>query len=220
MTTRYEFSLSCVTPLLMHADNVAASDALREWRTNPAHKSLSVAGDDRSPAWTWKAWLYSDGKHLVIPNDVLMAALRGAGASIKIEGARGKTFKSLSQTAITPEGEYLTLLVGGEQVRIEDINAIDGTFQEHCEAVKRLGFSLFLKRIPVGRGKHIRVRPRFDDWEVRGVIGVSDGAITGTIVSMLFSIAGRERGLLDWRPSSPTTPGIYGQFTARIKQLK
>ena len=55
-----EFNLKGLTPLLMHADDVEASDLLKDWRKSPGNKNQSVAGDDRSPAWTWQTYWYLD----------------------------------------------------------------------------------------------------------------------------------------------------------------
>ena len=53
MATRYSVTLVGETPLLMHQDNLAWEDAMMQWRKDPANKKVSVAGDDRSPAFRW-----------------------------------------------------------------------------------------------------------------------------------------------------------------------
>lgn len=54
------FELTGTTPLLMHADDVDAADALIEWRQKPDNKNISKPGDDRSPPWAWQTYLYRD----------------------------------------------------------------------------------------------------------------------------------------------------------------
>ena len=88
------FELTGEMPLLMHSDDVEAADELKEWRKDPANKDLSVAGDDRSPAWTWQTYLYSDGEHVTIPGANLMVNLRTAATQIILK--KQKTFKELS----------------------------------------------------------------------------------------------------------------------------
>jgi hypothetical protein len=34
----------------------------------------------------------------------------------------------------------------------------------------------------------------------------------------MFAIAGQYAGILDWRPSSPKSPGPYGKYSARLKR--
>jgi hypothetical protein len=150
----YEFVLKCLSPILIHGDDVMASDELTAWRKDPKNKSVSVPGDDRSPAWTW------------------ILAFR------------------------------------------------DAKFSDHIKECRNLGFDLLVKRASVGSSKHVRVRPRFDEWQVRGSITVSEPAITQDVLEQLFELAGRYAGLCDWRPSSPKKPGPYGMFTAEVKPVK
>ena len=50
-------------PLIMHADNIEWADEMEAWRTNPANKAKSKAGDDRTPPWRWIGSLnYNDPK--------------------------------------------------------------------------------------------------------------------------------------------------------------
>ncbi len=97
----YEFQLDGLTPLLVHADDVEASDRLQEWRKAPENKSLSTPGDDRSPPWTWQTYLYTDGTHLTVPSDNVMVALREAGCEITLK--RQTTFKALTQSGLVME---------------------------------------------------------------------------------------------------------------------
>lgn len=211
----YKFSITGSTPLLMHADDVESCDMLMRWRKAPENKNLSVAGDDRSPAWTWQTYCYTDGLYLTVPSDNLMVALRQAGAEIKIKG--NKTFKSETQSGLLIAMENLHLRVCGERIPLSAIDAITGdtNFSEHAEAVKDLGFRLFVKRAKVGSSKHVRVRPRFDVWQLEGEIEVMAKEITEPVLRELFTIAGR-KGLCDWRPTAPKSPGPFGMFTATV----
>jgi hypothetical protein len=213
----FNFRLTGLTPLLMCADDIALSDHLTAWRKDPANSGQSRPGDDRSPAWTWKTRVYSDGVRLVIPSDNLMSCLRKTGAEFKMRGQT--TYKSATQSDLFVR-ESPALLIDGEEVSAEAINVIRGSFAEHVTAVKRLGFDLYTKRAKVGVSKHIRVRPRFDNWVAEGeikIIGTSPD-INADILSKIFSRAGRN-GIGDWRPSSPKSPGPFGQFSADIEQI-
>jgi hypothetical protein len=199
----------------MHSDDVIEGDRLKEWRTSPRNKSVGVPGDDRSPAWTWQTYLHHDGKHVAAPQEWIMAALRYAGAKLTLKGKT--TFKSVSQSGLCITGDFLPLLVGGKQIPVKSIHAFaDNAFSEHVNKCRSLGFDLSIKRAKIGSSKHVRVRPRFDDWRIDGKVVVDEPAITKDVLIQMFDIAGRLSGLGDWRPSSPDKPGPYGTFKAVV----
>jgi hypothetical protein len=214
----YEFTLTGTTPLLMHADDVEAADRLKSWRTDPKNKSVSVPGDDRSPPWTWQTYLYTDGTYLTMPQECLMAALRSAGSKI---AAKGKsTFKALSQSGLLIGADHCELTNNGKRVRLADVAKLwDEPYNEQLAVVRRMGFDLMSKRARVGKAKHVRVRAKFDAWQVRGTVMVSEPAITVDVLKQLFELAGRFSGLGDWRPSAPEKPGPFGMFSAAVKPL-
>lgn len=211
----YEFTLKGVMPLLMHADDVMAADELDAWRKNPANKSVSVPGDDRSPPFTWQTYLYHDGDNLAMPASCIMAALRGAGAKIS---AKKGSFKAMSQSGLLITTDYCEFTNNGKPIRIADIVRYkDGTFKRHLDETHKLGFDLLVKRAKIGPKKHVRVRPMFKAWEVKGIIGVSEPAITEDVLTQLFEIGGRLIGLCDWRPGSPSSPGNFGMFVSSVR---
>ncbi len=214
---RYAFELKGISSLLVHADNVLASDDLMEWRKDPSHKSISVAGDDRSPAWSWMSYLYSDGEHLCMLSDAIMVALRFAGAKMTMK--KQETYKAATQSGILIDDEFLPILVGGKPIACSDISKLKAlTFAQQAHDVRILGFCLDVRRGVVGSSKHVRVRPRFDSWCLRGALDVSEPAITPSVLGQLFDIAGRRSGVGDWRPSSRAS-GSHGRFTAVLTQL-
>ena len=185
---KFQFTLTGFMPLLMHADDIDGADKLEEWRKSPANKNMSKPGDDRSPAWTYQTYVYGDGKHVVMPAENIMAALRGAGAQLILK--RQKTFKEISQSGLLIDGEACQFFNAGKQIKLADIEKFhDEPFIKHVENCERLGFKLFKKRSRVGTAKHIRVRPRFDDWQVMGVIHVLKNEITEDILKQLFELA-------------------------------
>lgn len=213
------FELTGTTPLLMHFDNIEGSDVVKEWQQDPANKNVSVAGDDRSPPWTWHYKLYHDGEKLVIPGDNMLRCLCVAGTRVKIPGAKGKTFKESTQTGITFLTEYLDFTTNGKTIPIADIAAIrEKPFTEQCKAIESMGFRLFLKRAKIGTSKHVRVRPRFDSWKVRGTATITANELGVKELQTIFQIAGSV-GLGDWRPTAPKSPGPYGQFTSIVKEM-
>lgn len=212
---RYKFELTGQMPLLMHADDVQAADELMEWRKAPENKNVSKSGDDRSPAWTWMTYLYADGERVAMPADNIMVSLRQAGANLILKGQ--KTFKALSQSGLIISSVHCDFMADDKPVELTEIQKIrELPFAKQAEAVRDLGFSLFVKRAKIGQSKHVRVRPKFDHWTVSGTIDVVADEITPEILTQMFEIAGDRYGLCDWRPGCKT-PGPFGRFSAKIK---
>lgn len=208
------FTLLGLMPLLMHEDSIEKADSLIEWRKDPANKNKSKAGDDRSPAWTWQTYVYSDGEKVVMPYENVMVCLRQAASQIKLRG--NKTYKELSQSGLVPAKEYCDFFVRDRQVEVGKLNAIkDLEFTEQANAVRDLGFRLWAKRAKIGNSKHIRVRPRFDNWTVKGSLLVVSDDLSDVIIKQIFDLAGRV-GLCDWRPGCKT-PGPFGMFEALVE---
>jgi hypothetical protein len=217
---RVNFELKGEMPLLMHWDNIDGSDLMKEWRQDPGNKNLSVAGDDRSPGWTWHTYCYTDGVNVTMPMDNIMAALLYGGSQIILK--KQKTFKELSQSGIIPTAEHFEFRYGPDD-KLLPIAALDkmkdDVFKVQAEKCKKLGFRLFVKRARVGQSKHVRVRPRFDQWSVRGQVEVTVQEITLDILTQIFDYAGRG-GLCDWRPSTKGRPGPYGMFQSKLSKAK
>ncbi len=208
------FELAGTTPFLMHADDVEAADTLKAWRSDPANKNISVPGDDRSPPWTWMTYLYSDGKNLSVPSANLMTCLRTAGTKKIMK--RQTTFKEITQSGMFVESEHLEFYNGGKTIKLADATAIRNAtaFSDHILHARKFGFELYSKRAVIGKAKHVRTRPRFDRWSIRGSISVFAQEITKEVLSDIFRIAGNV-GLGDWRPGC-RTPGPFGMFTAKL----
>ena len=217
-TVRVEFVGE--TPILMHADNIEWADQMAEWQKDPKNKGKSKAGDDRTPAWRWIGCLnYDDPQKgvVTIPYEYTMSCLMGGAAEVPM-GKGQKTFKSLSQSGIMCSDLHWPLLInGGTPVQMKPIHELlkVSDFKKHKEAVKEMGFELYTKRAKVGQSKHIRVRPRFDNWRVQGDLIIIDDLITNAVLENILDAAGRLKGLCDWRPGGKT-PGPWGRFKARI----
>lgn len=211
----YTVKITGITPLLMHADDVEWADTMQAWKDDPANRKNSKAGDDRSPAFRWLGYTYHDGHHIVIPSDNLMTSLREGGAMVPVPGGRnGKTFKAQSQSGIMMAEPFFPL---EPHIPMAPLRALmtEPDFSAHKAAAEALGFSLFVKRAKVGTNKHVRVRPRFDSWGLTLRVNVSDAQITRSVLSDMFSYAGRYKGIGDWRPGSKT-PGTFGMFRAEV----
>lgn len=214
---RYAVTITGANDLLLHHDNLSFAERLKRWRNDPGNRELSVAGDDRSPAWTWIGCLYVEGGKLVIPSDNLMTVLR-EGAKRVPTGKRG-SFKSQSQSGILIDQSAWPLCVDGKPLPWEPIRAVSDCtdYDKHKDVAEKLGFELFEKRAKIGNAKHVRVRPRFARWSCSGTVTILDESITETILKDIVTQAGRFAGIGDWRPSSPKSPGPFGTFTATVE---
>lgn len=221
----YEITLTGTTPLICHADNLAFSEKIRAWQKDPANKELSQAGDDRSPAWTWIGYAYHDDKYLTMSADNLATCIREGGAKVPTGNKKGdKSYKKLSQSGIVMDMPEYELTIGGKHIPLEPIRALIGNndFFHHMEVAEELGFELFVKRAKVQMSKHVRVRPLFRNWQVRGTITILDEEMFGLpreIVQKIFDQAGMFCGLGDWRPGSPKSPGFYGKFVTTLQEI-
>lgn len=203
----------------MHQDNFEFDDYRKAW--TKAHKKDSIPGDDRSPAWSWLGCVYHDDVNLCIPVENIMAMLRDAGKSTMTGKGQG-SFKAQTQSGIRYQQAFWTFKCNGVQIpwapleALREDNAL--TFKEHCVMADAAGFSLFAKRARVKTNKHVRVRPKFNNWTCTGTIEVTDDTLTQEVLEQIFTTAGQLKGLGDWRPGG-ATPGIYGCFEAKIEQL-
>lgn len=215
------FELTGRTALLIHADDVEKQDYVTEWQNDPKNKNLSQKGDDRSPAWKWMSYTYSNGECLTISQDNIMACLRDAGSMVTVKGQGKKSYKSLTQTGILLAEEHYPLLVNGKPIPMSKLEPLEDEldFTKHKQLVESLGFSLYIKRARVGASKHVRVRPRLNDWSVKGELETVGEDISLDTLTQLFDLAGRYKGLCDWRPSSGK-PGPFGAFTSELKVVK
>jgi hypothetical protein len=161
---------------------------------------------------------YDDPKSgvVTIPSEYIMRSIMGGAAQVPTGKGKG-TYKSLSQSGMICAEMHWALLIDGKPVKMADIQKCMGlkTFAEQGERARELGFSLFSKRAKIGQSKHIRVRPRFDNWSAVGSIEIVDDQISKATLQAILDIAGRLKGLGDWRPGAPT-PGPFGMFRAKV----
>lgn len=220
----YEVTLTGKSPLLMHWDNIEWAGVMKRWREDPDNKSKSVAGDDRSPAFTWIGSVYraTDAGPVAMLADNIQRCLMEGGAQVQLPGGKnGKTFKQQSQSGMMPGEEAWPIRIDGNELSFPTIWGLrkEEDFEKHQELAVSLGFSLYVKRARIGARKHVRVRPRFDRWSCGGTIQVWDAKITARALNDILRMAGDYKGLGDWRPSSPKSPGPFGRFSAEVHEI-
>ena len=140
---------------------------------------------------------------------------------VPVPGKRSLTYKRQSQSGILVNEILWPVVVPKGMVLWSKIAALieEPDFSVHQSTCTELGFELFVKSVRVGNAKHIRVRPRFDNWKASGTIAVMDEGITTQVLQDILDNAGRDCGLGEWRPSSPKAPGPWGTFTAKIEAV-
>jgi hypothetical protein len=156
-----------------------------------------------------------------MPAENIMKSLMTGGQLVPVPGGKGgKTFKAQTMSGILPLATGFPILVRGKPVPFAPLAAMIGNaeFREHREMAEKAGFSLYQKRAAVGSSKHIRVRPRFEAWQIVARLMVVDDQITTEALTRIVDGAGRFKGLGDWRPGG-RTPGPYGTFEATVKQV-
>lgn len=221
MIRRYQVNIAGTQPLLMHSDDIEWSDQMERWKNDKDNKKEGRAGDDRSPAWRWLGNLYQDGKTVIVPIENIMRCMMEGGAMVLVPGGKsGKTFKAQTQSGIMPTSAGWPVLSEGKPFAFEPLKKLVGNkdFEAHKAAAKASGFELFIKRAKIGASKHVRVRPRFNQWSISGELVVTDEQITTDVLSDILECAGTYKGLGDWRPGSKT-PGPFGMFEASVKAI-
>lgn len=215
----YRIEITGSNDLLMHHDNIEWADRMEAWKNDPSNRKRSKAGDDRSPAFRWLGALYHDNEHIAIPSDALMKCFMQGGASVPVPGGRGnKSFKAQTQSGALIVEPYWKLSINGSLVEIDPLLALmnEEDFEVHKQAAIDRGFSLFVKRASVNNTKHVRVRPRFSNWSAHGTLTVWDKQLTKDIVQQIWDASGQYKGIGNWRPSAPKTPGPFGTFTVKV----
>lgn len=220
----FTFEFTGKMPLLLHHDNIEGQDTIKDWQASKEGEG-KPKGDDRWPAWTWQTYLYTDGRHITMPADNLMSGLLTAGkrtSKLQPDGRPlGKgNYEELSQTGLLIHEDHLPILTPNQPVKMKDVLSLyDSPFSVQREKVKSLGFSLYLKPVAVGKAKHKRVRPRFEEWRLEGHVEIVDAAISEAALRAIFANLGKV-GLGDWRPGAPwpKKPGRFGTFDCKLKR--
>lgn len=227
---KFTVTMTGLTPLLMHSDDVEWSDRLDADRAElnavkENGKSKGKKGDDRSPAWTWIGYLYRNpAGEASLPVENVRKCLMQAGKMVgKPKGGNSNHQREVA-TGVWIDGAFAPVLIGGKVVNVDTaVKKLDREpdYQKHTTEVVKLGFRLWAKRAkPQGSGKHVRVRPRFEPgWSVTFSGSIDPDIIGQDVFSRVVELAGSRIGVGDWRPSSPT-PGTFGMFETKLRFAK
>jgi hypothetical protein len=216
--------------LILDRDNITFTEDILRWQKDPANKDLSHAGDDRSPAWGWLGKLHYEDttpeRRVGVPMAMLGACVRDAAAMVPHPTAGGKkTLKDISQSGIlfnrplyplevhrpgSADWDFVSYTDLYDKLRSEE----DFVTQQAVAA--SLGVTLDVRRAkPQWNRSHVRVRPLFGPWQLQCDVTITDEILTPDLVERIFTLAGRYKGLGNWRPSVPKA-GAYGTFSVRL----
>src|SRR6516165_7788001 len=189
---QYAITITGKQPLLMHADDIEWSDQMDKWRLDlglEPSSEKSKAGDDRSPAWRWLGNLYHDRTRIAMPLANIMKSLMEGGSMVLVPGGKGnKTFKAQTQSGILYDEPYWPLTSSGKEVLVKDLMKLNKQkdFDIHKKVAEDHGFRLLVKRAKIGTRKHVRVRPEFQNWMIRGTLTITDEQITKKVLQEFF----------------------------------
>jgi hypothetical protein len=135
----------------------------------------------------WKQSLYVTESHQIYqPSTHFELAMVKAGASFKVAGKRGKSYKDLISANVVIDPERILF-------NIEEPEELD------TDADKAL--YLDLRPVVIQRARVVRVRPAFKPgWELNFIINVIDDELPSGILQDVLVLAGKAVGIGDFRP--------------------
>ena len=134
----------------------------------------------------WRSHLYAAGGKIYQPSSHFEGAIIKAGASFKIQGKRGKTYRDLLAASI---------IIDPEQIP----HNMDVPEELDADADKPL--YLDVRPVVIQRARIVRVRPAFKaGWELSFEIAVGDDEIQPDLLQDILAMAGKSIGIGDFRP--------------------
>lgn len=181
MTLRtFEVELTGVSPLLQHR---FGEEAEQEQATRRVQLKIGTPREQAEKA----AYRNSEGK-FYLPGAAVARLLREAGGAHKQRGSR-KSLKYIIPAA-TLVVEDSIVLHNGKPLKDFEVDSRPVT-------------------IPATKGRIMRHRPRFDEWQATFHIEVDDEVLPVDVCHQLLTEGGRTIGLGDFRPEKG---GPFGRF--------
>jgi hypothetical protein len=143
--------------------------------TQLASKTKKVSGQHKGD--NPEDSLYKFNGIICEPSEHILQGIIKRLSDYKIQGKGKKTFKELGKGALNIVPEFIPHK------------------NQHWEVDSRTVV------IPATRGRTVRLRPRFDDWELNDfIIEIFNDALPIEVVKSALDDAGREGGIGDYRP--------------------
>ena len=181
MSEKLRFEIRGISPLIMHngrlADpNDSYSRAIKEISSK---RAKTEADYEEMARLEWMGALYLEHGEPCIPGYVLEAALIGRGGAARKQKMGKQAAAGLYVTANFPL-EYDGPRNPKDLWLLEDFR--------------------FRTTVRVLQARIMRMRPIFSDWGAIVTIEVEPDLVDVVAANLWMSIAGRESGLMDWRP--------------------
>jgi hypothetical protein len=180
--------LEGVSPLLMHNGQMIdqRNEYARAMKAISGKRMKTDADHEEMARIEWTASLYvRDGK-IVLPSEVIEAALVNAARKTK----NGKQ----AQAGLFVDGDApLVFADAGKEIT----------------ALWSAGRYTFGAPVRVGAARVIRTRPRFDEWSAEVKVVFDDGLFNRAQVIDLIRTCGEIVGVGDWRPK-------FGRFSVAV----
>lgn len=181
MTEKLTFKIQGISPLLMHNGQLAdpGNQYSRAVKEISSKRNKTEADFEEMARLEWMGSLYLADGAPCIPGYVLEATLIGRGGAARKQKMGKQAAAGLYVTANFPL-EY------------------DGPRDpKELWTINRFRFQALVR---VGQARVMRTRPIFNEWAATVNIEVEPDLVNVADAKLWMAIAGRESGLMDWRP--------------------
>jgi hypothetical protein len=177
--------LTGVAPLLMHSGQMIdpRNASARALKAVSSKRMKTDADFEEMARIEWTASLYLEGGKIVLPSEVVEAAIVSAARKTK----NGKQ----AQAGVFVEAAAPLIFNGAEKTPAQ---------------LWADGVHVFAAPVRVGAARVIRTRPRFNEWAADITVVFDDMLMNRAAVEETLTTCGEIVGLCDWRPK-------FGRFT-------
>ena len=191
MYSKRNYKLSGAAPLLQHSARLAdpKDPITKELKKITGKRAKTEADLEEMARLEWMGSLYLDNGVIVLPSDVMDAAIIMAAKKRK----RGPAVKAGVFCS-----ENFPLVYDGSNGHKPDL-----------EKMWEAGEHRFTKSVRVQQSRVQRTRAKFENWSCEIAVTYNDELIDAKELDEIIDICGEQVGLCDWRPK-------YGRFTASV----
>lgn len=183
-------TITGVSPLLMHHGQMSdpRNEFARALKAVSSKRMKTDADFEEMARIEWTAGLYVSGGKIVIPSEVIEAALVAAAK-------KSKSGKQAQAGLFCEDEAPLVFADAGKS----------------SEALWSMGKAYaFSVPVRVGQARVIRTRPRFDEWSATIKLQFDDGMFNRAAVIDVLRVCGEVIGIGDWRPK-------FGRFAVAVQ---
>lgn len=181
--------LTGVAPILLHSGQMIdpRNEYARAMKAVSSKKMKTDADHEEMARIEWMAGLYLRGGKVVLPSEVIEAALVSAAKKTRA----GKT----AQAGLFCESDAPLIFPDADKTP----DALWGMGKRYAWGAP----------VRVGQARVIRTRPRFDEWGADVALTFDDTLLNRAAVVDMLTVCGDQIGLCDWRPK-------FGRFAVEV----